>query len=260
MVQPADDGMAWLMALMPAVEAQAVHGRVTAMAKVIKAHEGEVRTLDQIRADVLGDLLVDGRVDFHPDEARGIRATVAVTVPVLTLLEDGSGHGVGPGSASSTLGAAHADEIPNVEGVGPVPLDVARRLCGGSAGFMRILTHAETGVVLSVGRDLYRPPPALRRLVRWRAERCMAPGCGIPASRCELDHTVAWEDGGHTSLGNLNPLCTGHHTVKHHGGWSVSQLEGGGGALEWVSPAGRRYVVMPERRVPVFREAGRAPF
>ena len=75
----------------------------------------------------------------------------------------------------------------------------------------------------------------------------------MPASRCEIDHTLAWEDGGTTSLDNLAPICRGHHRVKHHGGWQVRQVPGSGGALEWTSPAGRRYVVEPERRVPVFR-------
>lgn len=90
----------------------------------------------------------------------------------------------------------------------------------------------------------------------------MGPGCGIPASRCEIDHSIAWEDGGHTALSNLFPLCKGHHTVKHHGGWIVRQIEGSGGALEWISPAGRHYVVQPERRVPVFRSQSHsdAPF
>lgn len=244
-VELAEDGMAWLSALIPAVEARAIHTRLTAMSKVIVADEQGARSLDQVRADVFGDLLVDGMTDAVPAEARGIRAVVAVTVPALALLDDG-GHERG--------GAT-------VEGVGPITASRARELCGGAHGWMRVLTHPETGMVLSVGREQYRPPPALRRLVRWRADRCMAPGCGIPASRCEIDHTVAWEDGGATALDNLAPLCKGHHTVKHHGGWRVRQLDGGG-ALEWTSPAGRRYVVEPERRVPVFVSsvAGDAPF
>ena len=123
---------------------------------------------------------------------------------------------------------------------------------------MRVLTHPETGMVLSVGRDRYEPPPALRKLVKWRADRCMAPGCGVPASRCEVDHQVAWADGGETCLCNNAPFCKGHHTVKHHGGWEVQQVEGSGGAIEWISPTGRRYVVQPERKVPTFTiERGR---
>ncbi|WP_240642399.1 HNH endonuclease signature motif containing protein [Microbacterium sulfonylureivorans] len=238
-VDPADDGMAWLSAFLPAVEARAIHSRVTAMAKAIAATDDEARSLDQIRADVLGDLLVEGETTAVPAVARGIRASVAVTVPALALLDH----------------VAAGAEPPVVEGVGPIPLRTARDLCAGADGWMRILTHPETGAVLSVGRDQYRPPPGLRKIVKWRADRCMAPGCGMPASRCEIDHTIAWEHGGSTSLENLAPICKGHHIVKHHGGWAVRQIDESGGALEWTSPSGRRYRVEPERRVPTFRPA-----
>ncbi|MET0828173.1 MAG: HNH endonuclease signature motif containing protein, partial [Microbacterium sp.] len=130
-----------------------------------------------------------------------------------------------------------------MEGVGPIPIGRARELCGGDADWMRVLTHPETGMVLSVGRTRYAPPAALRRLVKWRADRCMGPGCGMPASRCEVDHTISWEDGGDTALENLAPLCKGHHQVKHHGGWHLRQIPDSGGAVEWTSPAGRRYQV-----------------
>jgi hypothetical protein len=175
--------------------------------------------------------------DTLPPEARGIRAQVVVTVPALSLIDDD---------------AARSGEPACVEGVGPIPIERARELCGGGEQWMRILTHPETGMVLSVGRDRYDPPPQLKRLARWRAGRCTAPGCGMPANRCQIDHNVAFSEGGETRLTNLSPMCKGHHDVKHHGGWCVSQVEGGGGAMEWISPAGRRYVVQPERKVPVF--------
>lgn len=238
-VEPAADGMGWTHVYGPLVEAHAAFGRVTAIAKVIAGQDGESRTLDQIRADVAADLLIEGTTAAHPSEARGIRANVVVTVPALALLERDDE------SLVSQRPAA-------VEGLGPIPIGRARELCGGDATWMRVLTHPETGVVLSVGRTQYTPPAALRRLVKWRADRCIAPGCGVPASRCEVDHTVAWEHGGETGLENLAPICRGHHKVKHHGGWRLRQLPGTGGAVEWTSPAGRTYVVEPERRVPVF--------
>jgi hypothetical protein len=241
-VEPAGDGMGWTHVFGPLVEAHAAFGRVTTMAKVIAAQDGETRTLDQIRADVLADLLIEGTTSAHPAEARGIRAHVVVTVPALTLLEQ-----------DDESVAASGSEPATIEGLGPIPIGRARELCGGDATWMRVLTHPETGMVLSVGRRQYSPPAALRRLVKWRADRCMAPGCRMPASRCEVDHTVAWDRGGDTALENLAPLCRGHHKVKHHGGWRLRQVLGSGGAVEWISPAGRRYVVEPERRVPVFR-------
>ncbi|MEV7693490.1 DUF222 domain-containing protein [Microbacterium sp. NPDC089189] len=257
-VQVDDDGMAWLNAYLPAVEARAILNRLTEMAlRVIdgeKALERErtaslasldlpidgspgslgPRTLDQVRADVLGDLLVDGEASALPEAARGVRATVAVTVPALSLLDD------------ATAAGAPAE----MEGIGPIPIETARRLAGTADGWMRVLTHPETGVVLSVGRERYRPPRSLQRLVRWRSGRCMAPGCHMPADRCQLDHSIAWQHGGRTAADNISPLCQGHHTVKHHGGWKLRQRAGG--TIEWTSPSGRLYTVEPERRRPTF--------
>ncbi len=252
-IEQAEDGMAWTHHFGPAVEAHAIFGRITAIAKVLLAQDGEQRTLDQARADVFADLLIEGDTRSHPTDTRGIRATVAVTVPALALL-----------AGEDAVDAAGDRAIATVEGIGPIPMRRARELCGGTDGWMRILTHPETGMVLSVGRDQYRPPASLRRLVRWRADRCMAPGCGMPASRCEIDHNDSWESGGVTALTNLAPFCKGHHIVKHHGRWVVRQIDDSGGAIEWISPAGRRYIVEPERRVPVFRPTplpeGEAPF
>ncbi|TQJ31711.1 HNH endonuclease signature motif containing protein [Microbacterium sp. SLBN-146] len=236
-LETADDGMAWLHAYAPAVELYAAYDRLTRVAKVIADSE-DVRTLDQVRADAMCDVLIDGWSPDHGEAARGIRATVVVTVPALALLAGGDA--VPAGSDAAT-----------VEGIGPVPLSVARQLCGSSGGWTRVLTHPESGMVLSVGRERYQPPAELAKLVKWRADRCMAPGCGMPASRCQIDHSIAWKDGGTTSVWNLGPLCQGHHTVKHHAGWQIRQLDGGD--IEWISPTGRRYVVRAERRVPAFR-------
>ncbi|GAB3603986.1 HNH endonuclease signature motif containing protein [Microbacterium aureliae] len=229
------DGMSWTHHYGPTVEAHAAFDRATRMAKQIMSAPGETRTIDQVRADVLSDLMIDGDVPQHSAAVRGIRARVVVTVPALALLDDEH---------------ARRPDPPVVEGVGPIPIDAARELCGGARSWMRVLTHPETGMVLSVGRDAYEPPPSLKRLVKWRADRCLAPGCSMPASRCEVDHTLAWSAGGETAMWNLGPLCKNHHIVKTHGDWAVRQRAGG--VLEWESPTGRVYAVQPERRVPVF--------
>lgn len=246
-IEAGADGMGWLHLHAPMVEIAAIHARITGQAKPIASHPDEDRILDQVRADVACDLLIDGDTRLLPPEVRGIRPTVAVTVPVLSLLErDPDAEGVEP---------------PMVEGIGPITIPQAKQLCGSADGWMRVLTHPESGIVLSVGRDRYKPPPGLARLVKWRAGRCMAPGCHQPTERCEIDHTLAWEHGGHTCLGNLCPLCKGHHTLKHHGGWTVEHLPRG--ALKWTSPSGRTYTVEPERRIPAFttqHETAPAPF
>jgi hypothetical protein len=58
--------------------------------------------------------------------------------------------------------------------------------------------HAETG---------YQPSRKLQHLIRTRSTRCTAPGCGRPAARCDLDHTVAWDKGGLTCECGIAPQC-----------------------------------------------------
>ncbi len=95
-------------------------------------------------------------------------------------------------------------------------------------------THAESG---------YRPSRALAHLIKVRNTRCTAPGCGRPAARCDLDHTLAWDQGGITCECGLAPLCRHHHRCKQAQGWRLEQPEPG--VLKWQTPAGRRYTTAP---------------
>ena len=155
---------------------------------------------------------------------RGIRPQVVVTVPFLTLL-------------------GRSEEPGHVAGFGPIDAASARELAGRATGWTRILTDPVTDEVLDVGRTRYRVPEHLRRYVQVRDQTCRFPGCARPAARCDLDHTVAWEEGGGTSEGNLAHLCRAHHRLKHMAGWDVEQRAGG--VLHWTSPLRRRYVTEP---------------
>src|SRR3546814_3796761 len=73
-VEAADDGMAWLHAFVPAVEASASLDRATGMEKVLTDVDGETRTLDQLRADVFCDLVTEGETGSHPRAAQIGRA------------------------------------------------------------------------------------------------------------------------------------------------------------------------------------------
>ena len=94
--------------------------------------------------------------------------------------------------------------------------------------------HAETG---------YRPSRTLQHLVRARSARCTAPGCGRPAARCDLDHTLPWDQGGITCECDLAPLCRHHHKCKQAQGWHLEQPEPG--VLRWQTPSGRTYATKP---------------
>jgi hypothetical protein len=93
------------------------------------------------------------------------------------------------------------------------------------------------------GETGYHPSRALQHLIRARSATCTAPGCRRPAARCDLDHTVPWDQGGRTCECGLAPLCRHHHRCKQAEGWRLAQPEPG--VLVWRTPAGRTYATTP---------------
>jgi hypothetical protein len=88
----------------------------------------------------------------------------------------------------------------------------------------------------------YEPSAALARFVRARDQHCQHPGCGMPASRCDLDHITPWP-AGPTTAGNLVALCRHHHRLKHSPRWTLTKTPNG--TLEWTTPSGRTIQVEP---------------
>ena len=233
------DGMADLIIRLGAAHAHAIYNRVTAAAIAMNDPLDD-RTLDQRRADVITHVLlaqVDGQAfGVVPDRwddtnfvhwYRGITANVAVTVPVLTL--------IGESDTPATLD-------------GWVPIDpiTARIIAAGAKSFIRLLTHPETGAVLSVGRKRYKVPKDLRRYLEIRDLTCRFPGCSIAAERSDIDHTLDWQYEGETDHANLACLCPGHHTLKGDTAWTVTQATDGTGVLTWTTPTGRTYTTHPQ--------------
>jgi hypothetical protein len=233
--EPAHDGMAWLHWYGTAEQTKAACERITGMAASLRklgdpsdpSDTGSdtappARTLDQLRADVTAGLLLDGVTPTGL--GAGIRGTVMVTVSVMTLLG--------------------LDEEPaTLEGYGPISPDAARRIAGHAPSFTRILTHPETGVMLSVGKEQYKVTQGMRKVLRVRDETCRFPGCSKPAVKSDIDHTQDWQYDGLTDCDNLAHLCEGHHRLKHLSQWSVTQEPGG--ILVWTSPGKRTYRTDP---------------
>jgi hypothetical protein len=218
---PLADGVSELTALLPSVHARQLYDTVNGVAHA--AANGDLRTMDQRRADALLDLLV-GRAE--PPQVQ-----VQVVAPIDTL----TGEGAEPG---------------HIPGIGPITAAVARDLasggCGSSVTWRRLLTDDLSGALLDAADRQYRPTPRLERAVRSRDVTCRFPGCRRPAlgerTGTDLDHTVAWPEG-QTSAANLAALCRHHHRVKHSPGWSVVTRPDG--VLEWTTPVGRRFTTAP---------------
>ncbi|WP_239334637.1 HNH endonuclease signature motif containing protein [Frankia sp. CiP3] len=217
-IQPVEDGMAELWALLPAADAQAAYQRIDALARHA-ATPGDARSADERRADVLTDLLL-GRLHDDPP----VRVEVGVVIPLPTLL-------------------GLTDAPGELVGYGPIPAGLARELAA-QASWRRLLTDPVDGSVVEVGRRRF-PSPGLARHVRARDRTCRFPGCGKAARACDLDHVRAYGEGGATAAGNLVAVCRGHHhRLKHRGGWTVTRTATG--VVEWTSPQQRVYRTEPE--------------
>lgn len=243
--QSGRDGMGWLTHYLPAVEGLAIMSRASEAAIVLKDAPDETRTLTQLRSDLLRDAMLGvgsqtaGLRGGAPEAAPPIRPDVYVTVPVFTLM-------------------GLSEQPASLEVYGPIDAETARRLAAEAPGFTRILTHPETGVPLSMGRERYSAPASLRRRVRHRGPTCGFFGCDRPAAECDLDHTIPWKVSGVTDLENLAYLCRGHHVVKHNTAWKVEQADDRSGTLMWTSPSGRTYVKIPDQDIPTW--TGPPPF
>ena len=161
-------------------------------------------------------------------------------------------HKCAQGGSAGSAGTATLDwgapsSLPPAELAGSCPIDTstAKQIAADADSWDLVHQHPHTGAIISV--DRYRPSEQMRRMLRARDLPCRFPGCRAPAHRCDLDHTVDAAKGGPTSTRNLASLCRGHHTLKHHGGWKVTQAEAG--VLEWRSPTSRTYIDQPPSRV-----------
>jgi hypothetical protein len=68
---------------------------------------------------------------------------------------------------------------------------------------------------LNHGRTRRWPSRAQRRALRALYPHCTEAGCEVPFDRCDLHHTVPWNEGGTTDVDNLEPKCPRHHQHLH---------------------------------------------
>lgn len=239
-----EDGMADLIACISAPFAYGIKDRLNRMAREVKLAETEAvagvaveqtpRSMDQIRADLLTDLLL--AADPNAVAASGATGASSIQARVQVILAEES--------VAQTVPAAGAEPA-TLEGYGPIDTESARFFAASAPHWERITVSPTSGSVISV--DTYRPTAEQRRFLGARDLHCRFPGCRVALNRCDIDHTVDAALGGPTSTDNLAHLCRGHHTLKHHSAWSVRQEPDG--TLIWMSPTGRACSEPPPSRV-----------
>jgi hypothetical protein len=222
---PERDGMATLLATLPAADARTVLLALDAAAQAAKEASGAaIEGVDARRADALVAFATTYLASPGAPLAHGRKAALQVTVDLPTLL-------------------GLADNPAQLAGYGPLPASVARALAA-DATWRRLVTDPVTGHLLDYGKTVYRPPQALQDFVQARDRNCQFPGCGQPAHRCELDHLTPYgKCGGKTCAVGMAALCKRHHQAKTHRRWKLTRLPSG--HLQWTSPLGRTHQVDP---------------
>jgi hypothetical protein len=127
-------------------------------------------------------------------------------------------------------GTTHADELCEIEGVGPVSVEAATELLGEASLQFVIKDGVDIATVTGSTRAMAQ---RLECALLVRDRTCVVPHCGKRLG-LQGDHSqVDYRDDGPTELANMVRLCPEHHDLKTHGGW---RIEGGPGRWRWIAP------------------------
>jgi hypothetical protein len=234
--EPNVDGTANLSGFeLPPHRVAAATRRINRIARSLRGG-AEPRTMDQLRADVYLDLIAGQNgvpsdrhhrtpnVKTASGKPVGVadRAVVDIVVPLETL-------------------TGLADHPGELSGYGPVIADIARQVAADQhdAEWRYTIVDDDTANPIAGGITTRRPSASQRRTVETLYRTCVFPGCRMPAVDCDLDHRVAWAEGGATHVRNLAPGCRHDHIVKHRIGWRYRRLPNGD--HRWTSPLGHTY-------------------
>lgn len=237
-----DNGMAMMSVGTAIHTGQAADYRLTLIAKKLKQADGEERTVEQLRADALMDL-IHGRLtvgatdaDLELDETttgddpattfqrkesvgRFARPVINVTVSVETLM-----------GVSDEPGVLSGGEL--------IPAELAREIALSPGSTWHRLLTDRAGDFLELSTTSYAPTGAIWRWGVARDQTCTWPGCQRPAVQCQLDHRVAAPEGP-TCTDNLHPLCQRHHVFKHSQG--VTVVRNNDGSTTWTTRFGSTF-------------------
>jgi hypothetical protein len=127
-----------------------------------------------------------------------------------------------------------------LEGVGPVAAEVARRLACDAR--VTLSVEGPDGNILDQGRARRDPTTAQRIEIARRDKGCRVPGCPY-CEFTDVHHLKHWANGGLTNLDNLITLCGRHHNAVHELGWSMRG--DANGEVTFVTPTGQTMVSVP---------------
>jgi hypothetical protein len=221
------NGVSEVFGRLLSTDAHAVDARLDALADTVCGHDP--RTRQQRRADALGALAAGAqRLACGCGRTDCAAGTTPAPAPVVihVIADQASLAGDSAAAPGSLIGAD-----------GLIPAELVAELARSAK--LRPLSAP----VDAEPEPGYAPSRALADFVRCRDLTCRFPGCDRPATDSDVDHTIAYRDGGPTHASNLKTLCRLHHLIKTFWGWHDQQLPDA--TLIWTSPAGQTYITTP---------------
>lgn len=226
-VRPAPHCMVYVTALLTAVEGSVVYQSLKAAADAaasasIAAGEGCAGQ---------GQLLADAF--YHRVTGRQVGAPVPVNLNLVM-------------SDESLL--AEGAEPAVLEGYGPIPAEIARRMSWAAvldpdaeAAVRRLYADPCTGNLVAMDSTARKFPKGLRWLIKLRDQACRTPYCDAPIRH--IDHITRHTDGGATSAANGQGLCERCNYSKECADWQTltSYDRHGRHTTEVITPTGRTY-------------------
>ncbi|QFU88722.1 hypothetical protein YIM_17710 [Amycolatopsis sp. YIM 10] len=212
-----DTGTASLaVAAAPIEHALAAYANVDQLARRLKTAD-ETRTLDQLRADTMLDLLMGKQFGGE-----------VLTHCYLYL--------------DATTYAGLNNKPAELAGHGIIPAWLAREICSGrKTVFQRIITEPQSGQVTELGENKHSATGNVTELVRVRDRECRSPGCTRPAKLTELE--LCEHHDGRTESARIG-TCPADHKLQTVRGWRHT-LEADG-SLTVTTPSGETYTSTPE--------------
>ncbi len=218
---PDSDGVAHLHARGPAEQILAAYSALDDHARALRA-AGDERTLGQIMTQTLVERLTGQQY------AEDISVEVQVVLDAPTLF-------------------GHDGEPVDLTGYGPIAPSVADDIIANApnASARRLLVDPVDGTLKVRENRARHFDSATTGHIRARDRWCRQPGCDLKIRH--KDHIHAYIDGGETTAGNGQGLCTRSHTLKHLPGWSVTSH---GRSTVWKTPTGHTYISHPPPVLP----------
>lgn len=216
-VRPLGDGMARLSAELAATDAAAIMQGLTATAHALPADDD--RTIDQARAD----LLVDALLDRH-DGGLGYRAVIGITVPLSSLM----GFSDAPGELTDRSST--------------IPAHIVRAAMADESSLLYRLVTDDVGNLMTVSWLGRFAPARLNQVLEFRDGTSVFPTSSVPARHCDTDHSDPWP--AETCAANTGPLNRRVHNLKTEGHLSLRQPRPG--EFTWTTRTGHTYSRSPE--------------